>query len=69
MQGVTTFGLAGAAQYGVSTGGTLVYLPGGVDDVRRSLTWVDRQGREQPLTVAVRGFETPGSLPMANGSP
>ena len=56
LQGVSTFGLAGTAQYAVSTGGTLVYLPGGVEDVRRSLVWVDRRGREQPVSVAVRGF-------------
>ncbi len=63
LQGVSTFGLAGTAQYAVSTSGALVYLPGGVEDVRQSLVWVDRQGREQPASVAVRGFETPRMAP------
>lgn len=31
--------------------------------MRGSLVWVDRQGREQPVSVAVRGFENPRIAP------
>lgn len=63
LQGVNTISLSGAAQYALSTNGTLVYLSGGVEDVRRSLVWVDRKGGEQTLSVAERGFETPRIAP------
>ena len=40
----------GAAQFSVSSWGALVYVPGGViPSAERSLVWVDRAGRIQPL--------------------
>src|SRR5262249_7938570 len=39
----------GAADFDISEDGTLVYVTGGVQSIARSLFWVDRQGREEPL--------------------
>jgi serine/threonine-protein kinase len=49
----------GAAQFSISTTGTLVYLPGGVvRPAERSVVWVDRTGRSEPLPIAPRPFVT-----------
>ena len=43
----------------MSLSGTLVYVPRGASDAgetRRSLVWVDRKGREEPLTNAPPDF-------------
>jgi eukaryotic-like serine/threonine-protein kinase len=44
----------GASHYALSATGTLVAVPGGqtTREVQRSLVWVDRQGREAPITAA-----------------
>jgi serine/threonine protein kinase len=42
-------------QWAVSDSGTLVYLPGRVTaalSIRRTLVWVDRKGKEEPLAIA-----------------
>src|SRR2546428_468090 len=39
----------GAAQFDVSRPGSLVYVSGDLQGTGRSLVWVDREGREQPL--------------------
>jgi serine/threonine-protein kinase len=49
----------GAAQFTISETGTLVYLPGGiVRPSERSVVWVDRSGRSEPLPIAPRAFVT-----------
>ena len=49
----------GAAQFAVSTTGTLVYLPGGtLRPPERSVISVDRSGRLEPLAIAPRAFVT-----------
>jgi serine/threonine protein kinase len=45
----------GLAQF-ATRGGTLVYLPAGASAPRRSVVWVDRQGREQSLGIPPRPF-------------
>ncbi len=42
---------SGAAQYSISSLGSLVYIPGGNPASERRLVWVDRQGAEQPLAA------------------
>jgi serine/threonine-protein kinase len=43
--------LTGATHYGVSRDGTLIYISSvPVADIQRSLVWVTRDGREDPLT-------------------
>ena len=54
---------SGAAQYSLSANGTLVYIPGGIQNSTSRLVWVDRQGAEQPLGAAVRGFYFPRLSP------
>ncbi len=39
-------------QFSVSRTGALVYVPGGEAEAQRSLVWVTRDGREEPLTAA-----------------
>ena len=54
----------GAAQFSVSRDGTLVYTSGaGAGFEARSLVWVDRHGREQPITVAPRAYLHPRISP------
>ena len=60
---VSTTTLGGNAQYAVSAAGTLVYVPGGDEDVRRSLVWVDRNGMVETVPGAKRGFEIPRISP------
>jgi serine/threonine-protein kinase len=48
---------SGAADYAITRNGTLVYVPGGVRAAeRRSLVWVDRDGREEPLAAPPRAY-------------
>ena len=46
-----TMGQTGAAQFGLAQDGSLVYVTGGADAASgaRTLVWVDREGREEPL--------------------
>jgi len=56
----------GAANFSVSRHGTLVYVPGGaVSQGRgtRSLVWVTRQGREQPIAAPPRTYNYPSVSP------
>ena len=49
----------GALNYSVSRGGDFVYVPGtnlGQSVRRRSLVWVDRQGKETPLPAEQRSY-------------
>ena len=49
--------VGGLALFAVSITGTLVYVPG-VSGGQRALVWVDRQGREEPLTAPRRGYRS-----------
>ncbi|RPH56366.1 MAG: hypothetical protein EHM89_15595, partial [Acidobacteria bacterium] len=55
----------GAANYAVSRAGTLVYVPGGAAvEPTRSLVWVDRKGREEPIKAApLRAYAIPRISP------
>lgn len=54
----------GAANYSISRQGTLVYVPGGAGSaVPRSLVWVNRSGREEPLRAPVRTYVVPRLSP------
>ena len=48
----------GAVQYATADDGSLVYIPGTVSGIERSLVWVDRSGEEDVLTLPVRDYET-----------
>jgi len=46
----------GAAEFGSSRAGSLVYVPGGVELGQRKLVWVDRKGAAQPLAAPPRPY-------------
>jgi serine/threonine-protein kinase len=46
----------GAASFSISRDGTLVYLAGRASTERRTIVWVDRQGREEPIKVPPRAY-------------
>ena len=56
---------SGAANYAVSGPGTLVYMTPGasVQNTPRSLVWVDRQGREEPIKAPRRAYSVPARVP------
>jgi serine/threonine-protein kinase len=61
-QVVTT--TVGAADFDVARDGTLVYVfSGGDQTTARSLVWVDRQGREEPIKAPVRAYMYPRLSP------
>jgi serine/threonine-protein kinase len=53
----------GAAQYSISSTGTLVYLAGEPIDSQSRLVWVGRNGEEQPLPAAPRSYTYPRLSP------
>lgn len=62
-EGVMTDGPSGAAEFALSADGSLVYVAGANPGVRRSLMWVDRDGREEPLDVPPRAYTSPRISP------
>jgi serine/threonine-protein kinase len=55
---------AGAPQYAVSDSGTLVYVPGTASSfVQRTLVWVDRNGKEEPLPAPPNAYFNPRLSP------
>jgi eukaryotic-like serine/threonine-protein kinase len=49
----------GAGAFDVSHNGTLVYQPRSTLPDGRTLVWVDRQGREEPVALTARAFQRP----------
>jgi Tol biopolymer transport system component len=62
---VTQTNSSGAANFSVSRSGTLLYVAGGsaTSFERRSLVWVDRQGREQAIDAPPRAYTSPRISP------
>jgi len=54
---------AGGAEFDVSRTGTLVYLPGGVQAVARTLVWLNRDGREELIKAPPRAYLYPRLSP------
>jgi hypothetical protein len=63
LEGVLQSPSSGAAQYGLSAAGSLVYIPGGVQADQRRLVWVNRNGTEQPLAAPSRAYVFPRLSP------
>jgi Tol biopolymer transport system component len=57
--------VTGAAQFGMSNGGVLVYVPTDAAGAAqaRTLVWVDRQGREEPIKAPARPYFDPRLSP------
>jgi eukaryotic-like serine/threonine-protein kinase len=54
---------AGSAQYSISTTGSLVYVPGGVQANQRKMVWVARNGAEQRAALPERSCMFPRISP------
>ena len=60
VDGVEGHGVSGAAQFSVSRTGSLVYMPGTTSGAaQRTLVWVDREGREEPLSLPTGDYVWP----------
>ena len=58
VEGVRTAGfITGAANYALTSGGGLVYVPGATGGTDATLVWVDRQGVEEPLNVSPGDYQ------------
>jgi serine/threonine protein kinase len=66
VEGVWRSGNSNAPQYAISDSGTLVYVPGttGVAALpQRTLVWVDRNGKEEPLAAPPNAYACPRISP------
>jgi Tol biopolymer transport system component len=54
---------SGAAQFTVSARGALAYVAGGARAFDKTLVWVDRQGKEEPLAAPPRPYDFPRLSP------
>ena len=63
VQGVMRVGALGWANYSVSEDGRLVYVTGSAAAGTRSLVWVDREGREEPIDAPLRAYTSPRISP------
>ena len=62
LDGVVTETL-GAAEFGISGNGSLVYIAGAPQTGNRTLVWVDRDGREEALAAEPRAYIYPRISP------
>jgi serine/threonine-protein kinase len=55
----------GLAHYAISDSGTLIYLPGSAADPnnQRTLVWVDRNGKEEPIDLSPKFYKCPNISP------
>jgi serine/threonine-protein kinase len=63
VEGVLQSTTSGAAQYGFSATGSLVYASGGLQASQRRLVWVDRKGAEQPVAAPAHAYLAPRLSP------
>ena len=63
LEGVRMTVGGGAAQFTFSRDGSLAYVPGGGTAAERSLVWVDREGREEPINAPPRPYVRPRLSP------
>jgi len=63
LDGVLMSRNSGVANYDISGNGNLVYIPGVVDKGERTLMWVDREGRTEPLKLPPRPYLHPRISP------
>ena len=64
VEGVQRAGITGSANYGVSDTGMLAYVVGSAATaMKRTLVWVDRNGKEEPLGAESRAYQNPRISP------
>jgi Tol biopolymer transport system component len=69
VKGVFRSGSLSHSQFAISESGTLVYVPGKMGKsptAQRSLMWVDRNGKEQPLSASSDAYASPRISPDGN---
>src|SRR6185436_14131523 len=67
LEGVMTEPGSGAAQFAVaSEAGSLLYVPGGQNIMRREILWVDRQGGLSPCGAPLAPYDDPMLSPDAS---
>jgi Tol biopolymer transport system component len=62
VEGVTESVPTGSMQFDLSRTGTATFIPGSIAQ-NRSMTWVDRQGKETPIPAGTRPFANPRISP------
>ena len=65
VENVTAVEPTGTVNFDAAANGSLVYLTGGASLSRRSLVWVDRDGREEPIAIPPRAYRAPRLSPAA----
>ena len=60
---VNASGFAVSSQFSVSRDGVLAYMPATAPSLERTLTWVDRQGRETAIAAPARPYAYPRLSP------
>ena len=63
LDGVTITQGSGAVEFRLSANGSLLYVTGDPSAASRTLVWVDRQGREEPLAAPPRRYLYPRLSP------
>jgi len=63
LEGVLMSVNSGVANYDISASGDLVYVPGTADRGARTLVWVDREGKAEPLPLPPRSYLHPRFSP------
>jgi serine/threonine-protein kinase len=63
LEGVLMSRNSGVANFDISASGDLVYVPGGADKGERTLVWVDRNGKAEPLPLPPRSYLHPRISP------
>lgn len=63
LEGVLMSVNSGAANFDISASGDLVYIPGAADKGERTLVWVDRSGKAEPLPLPARSYLHPRISP------
>jgi dipeptidyl aminopeptidase/acylaminoacyl peptidase len=63
VKGVVESAATGAAQYSLSSSGTLVYFPGGMQSTKSTMVWVDRKGIERAVSPEQQAYDTPRLSP------
>jgi serine/threonine-protein kinase len=63
LDGVMMSRNTGSAHFALSARGDLAYVPGGTEGANRSLVWVDRSGKEEPLALKPASYLYPRLSP------
>ncbi len=63
LEGVLMSVNSGVANYHISANGDLIYVPGTADKGARTLVWVDRTGKTEPLPLPPRSYLHPRISP------